>query len=352
MAMQGRMRWLAAAAIIAVMTAGCSTFKDSSSQGIDPPPIGAEEMMNGGGQAGTETNAPVSAAQSQQVTVYFKDDKGFVAPLSIQVPKKEGIAAQALEYLVDGGPAQSMLPKGFAGLIPKGTKLTVNINAEQKLATVDFSKEFSAYKAQDERKLLEAITWTLTGFSTVDKVKLRINGADLKEMPVAKTPLDSPLTRAKGINLELAPGAEIGQSTPVTVYFSNTSADGNHYFVPVTRMITRTDQVAKAAVDQLIKGPSGSKGLSQVVAPTAEVLDVKLSSDKTTVTVDFSDKILGQDKKVSADALQAVVLSVTENTGASKVQILVNGDVKVTATNNESLSKPVTRPTNINPVKM
>jgi germination protein M len=201
---------------------------------------------------------------------------------------------------------------------------------------------------------LEAITWTLTGFTTVDKVQLRLNGKDLKEMPVAKTPLDAPLTRAKGINMELAPGAEIGQSTPVTVYFSNTDADGNRYFVPVTRMINRTeqDQVAKAAIDQLIKGPSSSKGLSKVVAPNAEVLAVKLSEDKSTVTVDFTDKILEQDKKISADALQAVVLSVTENTGASKVQIMVNGDVKVTAANNENLSKPVARPTNINPVKM
>ncbi|WP_238177801.1 GerMN domain-containing protein [Paenibacillus contaminans] len=354
MAMKGRMRWLAAAAIIVVLTSGCSTFKDNTSQGIDPPPIGAEEMMNGGKQAGTETSAPVSAAESQQVTVYYKNEKGFIAPLSINVPKKEGIAAQALEYLVDGGPAQSMLPAGFTGLLPKGTKLTVNINSEQKLATVDFSKEFAAYKAEDERRLLEAITWTLTGFTTVDKVQLRLNGKDLKEMPVAKTPLDAPLTRAKGINMELAPGAEIGQSTPVTVYFSNTDADGNRYFVPVTRMINRTeqDQVAKAAIDQLIKGPSSSKGLSKVVAPNAEVLAVKLSEDKSTVTVDFTDKILEQDKKISADALQAVVLSVTENTGASKVQIMVNGDVKVTAANNENLSKPVIRPTNINPVKM
>lgn len=70
------------------------------------------------------------------------------------------------------------------------------------------------------------------------------------------------------------------------------------------------------------------------------------------VTVNFSDKVLGMDKKAPAEALQAVVLSLTENTGVPKVQIEVNGDAKIASTDNQNYSKPVMKPVHLNEIKM
>jgi germination protein M len=341
--------WIRSAAIagaIALLTTGCSILGSGSNQ-IDPPPqAGAEADV-----LATSGAVTINMAESSQMTIFAKDAKGFVAPISLGLPKTQSVARTTLEYMVAGGPVSSLLPSGFQALLPAGTKIKgVNIMAEKKLAVVDFSKEFLNYNEQDERKILEAITWTLTSFPTVEKVQLWVDGRSLTEMPKGKTPLDEPMGRMMGINIEKSEDAEFGQSTPVTLYFVNQNDQNYKYYVPVTRMVKRTNDIAAAVVEQLIKGPDQKKGLTSVMNATTELRSVKMADNL--LTVDVSSAVLGPDQKASAESLQSMILSLTENTGLSQVQIMVDGNVKVTSTDEQNYSKPVTRPTHINPVKL
>lgn len=338
------------AGTIVLLAAGCSGGKSEESQPIDPPPVSAEEMMNtvSGGEA-KETSAEAAEAATR-VTLYYKNNQGYVAPVTLQVPSTESIARQSLEYMVQGGPGDALLPEGFTALLPEGTKLSVDIDTNTKLATVDFSKEFLNYNAEDERKLLEAITWTLTGFPTVEQVQLSVNGTLLDEMPSSQLPLNGTLSRKMGINMEVASGVEIGRSTPVTLYFLNETAGQQAYYVPVTRLVERTDEqeLAKKAVEELIKGPVGNKGLSSVVTANTKLLEVIPSDDQELVTVNFDQGLLDENSRASSEAVQSVVLSLTENTGASQVQILVNGEANVQAEDDQSYAQPVARPVHVN----
>ncbi|MFD0694157.1 GerMN domain-containing protein [Paenibacillus sp. GCM10027628] len=346
MKQQHWIRSAAIAGVIALLTTGCSVLGSGKKSDIDAPP------KTGAGTDAQTTSAAVTidmaADNSSQMTVYVKDAKGFVAPVSLGLPKSPSVAKTTLEYMVDGGPVASLLPAGFQAILPKDTKvLGVNVTADKR-AVVDFSKEFLNYDQQNERKILEAVTWTLTSFPTVEKIQLRVDGKDLKEMPKGKTPLDTPLARTMGINIEKAADAEFGQSTPVTLYFLNQNDQNYKYYVPVTRMVKRTDDVAKAVVDQLIKGPDAKKGLTGVLNATTEVKSVKQADGL--VTVDFSGKLPGADQTASGDALQSVILSLTENTGIKQVQIKVDG--KITSTDDQKYNKPVSRPTHINQLKL
>ncbi|TBL81688.1 GerMN domain-containing protein [Paenibacillus thalictri] len=341
-------RWAAVTGMVVLVASGCSwPGSKSGKPSIDPPPTGADTAA--GVQAVPASTSPFSM---MQVTIYAKDDKGFVAPVTIDLPKTESVAKKALEYMVDGGPGGKSLPAGFTELIPQGTEIkAINIMKDKKLAIVDFSKRFTDYNLQDERKILEAITWTMTGFPSVEKVQLWVEGKALKEMPVNGTPLDEPLGRTMGINIEKPESVEYGQSTPVTLYFLSQGKNNYQYYVPVTRLVKRTDNIAQAVVDQLIAGPDAKKGLAAVFASGAEVLQLKQADDL--ITVNFSDKLLGPDKKAPAEGLKAVVLSLTENAGLqTKVQVMVNGDMKVSTTDNQSYAKPVSRPSNLNQIKM
>ncbi|MEW9700221.1 GerMN domain-containing protein [Paenibacillus sp. SI8] len=343
--------WLRSAAIagvIALLTTGCSVLGSGKKSDIDAPPKVETDV-----DAQTTSSAvtiDMSGDNSSQMTVYVKDAKGFVTPVSLGLPKSQSVAKTTLEYMVDGGQVSSLLPAGFQALLPKDTKvLGVNVTSDKR-AVVDFSKEFLNYDQQNERKMLEAITWALTSFPTVEKVQIWVNGKELKEMPKGRTPLDTPLARTMGINIEKAEDAEFGQSTPVTLYFLNQNDQNYKYYVPVTRLVKRTDDVAKAVVDQLIKGPDAKKGLTSVLNATTEVKSVKQAEGL--VTVDFSSKLLGSDQKAPGDALQSVILSLTENTSVKQVQIKVDGAVKITSTDNQNYSKPVVRPAHVNPVKL
>jgi len=340
----------AVAGLALMLSTGCSAINNKESgQSIDPPPTEAESVMG--------DSIAVTAENGRQATLYFKDSMGLVAPVTMYIPKTVSIAKKSLEYMVDGGPGMAALPEGFQALLPQGTIVKgLDIKADQKLAVVDFSKEFNSYNAQDERKILEAVVWTLTGLDNVEHVSIRVEGQELKEMNVHNTPVDSQMGREMGINLELAGNLNVGRSVPVTLYFQNqgTTQTGEpySYYVPVTRLVERTPDLAKAVVEELIKGPDLNKNLAAVMSADTGLLQVALSEDNSTVTVDFDNKLLGSDNKIPASAAQAVILSLTQTTGASKVQLMVNGDVKVAGTDNTDFAKPVQAPDYINPVKM
>jgi germination protein M len=338
-------RSAAIAGVIALLTTGCSILGTGEKKQIDPPQAGAEVDS-----IATTGAVTVDMTDNQsQMTVFLKDAKGFVTPVSLGLPKTLSVAKTTLEYMVEDGPVSGLLPSGFTALLPKGTQVK-GVNVDKKLAVVDFSKEFTNYKLQDERKILEGITWALTSFPTVEKVRIRVEGKDLKEMPLGKMPLDEPVGRSMGINIEKSEKAEFGQATPVTLYFLNQNDQNYKYYVPVTRLVQRTDDVAKAVVEQLIQGPDAKKGLAAVLNSGVELRSVNKSENL--LTVDLSDKLLGQDQKAPAEALQALILSLTENTGIGKVQIMIDGKVKVASTDEQNYNKPVSRPVHVNPVKL
>jgi germination protein M len=119
------------------------------------------------------------------------------------------------------------------------------------------------------------------------------------------------------------------------------------YFVPVTRLIPRTDDVASAVIQELLKGPLQGSTLYSSLLPSVNVLSVKKEND--TITVNFDNKILSYNQgEANPSAITEIILSLTENTDAKKIQLLVDGKKNLKA-GNEDYSKPVTRPTVINP---
>lgn len=339
-------RWVLFIGLVALVTTGCS---NNETMPIDPPQTHSQmdkEMIE-------QTISLLEEEQQaeMEVSLFFKDHHGYVVPVSMNVPSAEYIAKLTLQYMTVNGLGKDSIPAGFSALIPEGTTIKgLNIISDKKLAIVDFSKEFTNYDEQDERKILEAITWALTNYSTIDQVELWVEGQKLKQMPKNGTPLDEPLSRNMGINIEQSDVVNLGQTTPVTLYFQSLTADNQSYFVPVTRMIRRTDDVARSALEQLVKGPMASTHLAPVIVPNVEVLQIYRADD--VINVHLSDQVLDSDYKVPTDTLKSVILSLTESTDASKVKIMVNGDIQVNSTDNQNFSIPVARPTHLNQIVM
>jgi len=122
----------------------------------------------------------------------------------------------------------------------------------------------NSYDPLDERKILEAITWTLTDQDNIKGVQLWVDGKKLTEMPLQGTPLDRPLSRTMGINLPKQ-GPMLMNSSAVTVYFSTASPEGIPYYVPVTRFVPAGQEPLKAALNELIAGPEDGVTLEQAI---------------------------------------------------------------------------------------
>ncbi|WP_138752435.1 GerMN domain-containing protein [Paenibacillus sinopodophylli] len=344
-------RWIRGAVlsgvlVLPILTAGCGLFSQETSQSIDPPQIEVKDGVDG-----AETGQAVVDGETQ-MTVYLEDRNGYLAPISLQTTLgvNEQAGQKALEMMVENGAYAGQLPEDFRAVIPQGTQIkSYKYDKEQKLATVEFSEPFADYNVQDERTIVEAITWTLTAIPGIEGVEVWYEGAKLPEMPVDGYPLDDKLTRAVGINIEAAEGVNYAQSTPVTLYFSAQTLNDEQYYVPVTRLVDRSASPAQAALEQLISGPLNKKELTSVILPDVQVKNVVQEGD--TVTVDLQDEGYQEGEKLPTEMLQALVLSVTEVTGAASVQIKVNGEANIVDMKDQSYSAPVGRPHHVNAIK-
>jgi germination protein M len=336
--------WISIIASVTLLS-GCSLSGSTGSAPIDPPQDAA---------AGAEAETVSALLQNSfNATLFVRDADGFVAPLGVKLPfESPDVAKRTLQYMVKGGPGESLLPEGFSAVLPEGTEvLSFDIDAATKTATIDFNKAFTAYEEDEERQILESITWAMTSFPSIEYVQLWVEGKAIREMPVAQTPLDHPLSRKFGINVERASGVDYSRATPVTLYFTNQTAENFTYYVPVTRLIDWTDDVAGATVAELVKGPLDSK-LDAVFLPTASAENtVRLSGEH--IEVDFDAALAGTGEKLPAEGLQAVVLSLTDLTPSKNVQITLEGEKQVIATDEQNYgAAPVARPKIVNPLEM
>lgn len=318
------LRTVSAAALLSIpmVLSGCGMFGAQSSEAVDPPPPIQEAAMI---QAAEGNGA---LAMLPLTTVYLQDQQGLLAPVSLTLPSGTDASSPktALDTLVTGGAYAGMLPEGFQGVLPQGTVVqNVTIHADDKLAVVEFSGNFAKYDAKEERKMLEAVTWTLTGTPDVENVQIWVDGKKLTQMPVNSTPLPEPLNRAVGINLDLG-DTFVTNSSPVTVYFSAASPAGIQYYVPVTRLVTPGEDRVQAALNELIKGPDKGGELEEVMTGGTELQSVKTAEDGT-VTVALKDDMFAEGDIVPSELLQSVVLTTAENTASkdAKVQIEWNG---------------------------
>ncbi|WP_430539985.1 GerMN domain-containing protein [Neobacillus drentensis] len=330
-----------------MLLSGCGLFNTEVQKKIDPPKTVTvkDETVS----KVTTVKDKEAAQNTVKTELYLIDKDGYVVPQTLALPKTASVAKQALEYLVVNGKGTDLLPNKFRAVLPEDTEISVKINKDNGVATVNFSKEFKNYQPQDEQKILQSVTWTMTQFSNVKSVKLQMNGHDLTEMPVGGTPISENLSRASGINIDTTDVADITNTKPVTVYYIG-GEEGSYYYVPVTRRISNTEKDNYAAViKQLIQGPSEKSTLVSEFMSDVKLLEAP-KYENGTVTLNFNKNIYDsfKDKEISQSLLDTLVLSLTEQKGVEKVAVEVEGKVDIKNDQGKKVSEPVTRPEKVN----
>lgn len=337
----------------AMFLSGCGLFGKEKVEEMDPPQevtYTDEEMevKEEDKSAEQETAGEEAVVENSLKTeLYLVDKNGYVVAQTLDLPKTESVAKQALEYLVQNGPVTELLPNGFRAVLPADTKVSVNV--KDKLATVDFSNDFKNYQAEDELRILQSVTWTLTQFDTIDKVKLQMNGHPLDEMPVNGTPIGDEVSRKDGINFDTSDVADITNTRPVTVYYIGGETD-SYYFVPVTKRVSNAiENNIDAVVGELVEGPDVASNLLNKFNSDVKLLDApKVENGK--VTLNFNESIYNsfEEKIISKGVLESLVLSLTEQNGIESVAVTVNGEAELVSEDGKELTEPVTRPEKVN----
>lgn len=289
-----------------------------------------------------ENYQPVSETVTREL--YLIDSHGNVASQMLQLPKLEShaVAEQVLNYLIKDGPVTELLPNGFSAVLPADTEvLGLNLLDDGTLI-VDVSEEFSNYEANEEIKIIEAMTFTLTQFPKVERIKLQVNGTSLETMPVNGTPIAQGYTREKGINVTEANAIDLLESELVTMYYPN-EFNNNRYYVPVTQYIEKGNNLYQAVVQTLIDGPKFTNFTTIDVFDPQTMLVSEPRMKNDVLQLHFNEYIL-QDVAngiIADEVMETLVRTLTELPEVDAVEVNVQNIETIFNEHGEEYDKPV-----------
>lgn len=277
--------------------------------------------------------------------LYLLDSNGMVAAQTIELPKPESneVASQVLTYLVKDGPVTPLLPNGFQAVLPSGTEiLGLNLDEEGTM-TIDLSEEFTNYEPDEELSILQSMTYTVTQFENVDRIKLRIDGEPHQEMPVNNTPISEGFSRANGINIVNTNAVDLINSEAVTMYYP-AEFNENRYFIPVTQYVEKKNEsMYSSIVENLIKGSIYNNNVLHVFNPDTVLVD-EPTLNQGILQLEFNENILmdPENKIISDEVVETLVRTLTEQEEVEAVDIKVENTEELVNENGEVYNEPVT----------
>lgn len=229
-------------------------------------------------------------------TIYLVDRNNYVARTSIPSCKCEGVdkAKDLVEGLIIDGNKSSIIPNGFRSIIPPSVRI-LNLSLDNSILTIDFSKDILDVSEREEKKMLEAIIYTLTSIEGIDKIIIKVEGEVLNNLPNSGESLPSVLDKSYGINktYDLVNTSDIDS---YTLYYVN-KYNNNEYYVPVTKYVNSkiTDPI-KVIIKELSSSPIYETNLMSYLNSEAKLISYDLSEDM--LKLNFNSLLLSDvDKK-------------------------------------------------------
>ena len=192
-------------------------------------------------------------------TIYLVDSNDYVARTTIPTCKCEGVdlAKDLLEGLVVGGTKNNIIPNGFRSIIPPDVTIK-DINLQENILTINFSKELLEVNDKDEDKMIESIIYTLTSIDGIDKVIIKVEGEVLNKLPNSKTNIPTVLDKSYGINKSYDL-SNLNDILSYTTYYTST------YNVPDFILGTYYDSSAKTTTRYAITFSEQAKYLMRII---------------------------------------------------------------------------------------
>lgn len=258
--------------------------------------------------------------------VYLVDQNDYVSMVTLPLDSTEliDILKEKIEYLIIDGKKQEEVPNGFKPIIPEGTEI-LDLKVEENTVTINFNENIKNIRQEDEEKMIEAIVYTLTNESNIDKVYIKINGETLERLPNSNKLLPIPLDRGYGINKFYDFNSLYGL-TKTTIYYVSNNGDLT-YYIPVTKVTNDDREKITVIIDELKSNVIYQSNLSSYLNANAELEEYEIIEDA--MHLSFNDKIFDSliNQNILEEVEYSISLSVKDNYDVNEVIFYVNDNL-------------------------
>ena len=256
--------------------------------------------------------------------IYLLGNNNYLIKTNIVTNKEklEDKIKEIIDYLIIDN--SSKIPNGLNGIIPKNTKLN-SININDKIAILDFSKEFLNISKELEEREIEAIIYSLIEIDGIEGISIKIDGNNLKELPFSKKLLPDILNRSYGINkvYELTNYSNVEK---VVLYYID-NINNKDYYVPVTKYLNDEREKIKIIIENLASNYIYESSLISLLKDDTELIDYEIEDN--VMILNFKDSIFSSEK-VLEEVTYTVSESVFNNYDVDTVVFRVSGEDLVT----------------------
>ena len=250
--------------------------------------------------------------------IFLLDSNNYLASTNIVTTSKniEGKAKELIKALIIDGSKQDSIPSGFKAIIPSNTEIR-SLTYNDNLIKVDFTKELMNTTIENEEKIIEAITYTLTSIEGVDYVIIYMEGNILTTLPKSKITLPSTLDRSFGINKEINLNST-KNITKTTIYYIS-EFNGNEYYVPVTKVNNDTRNKIEIIVDELSSSNVYKTNLMSYLNSNTKLLSVNETDGE--LVVNFNSAIFNDinTKEILEEVIYTISMSINDNYNVNSV---------------------------------
>lgn len=270
----------------------------------------------------------VSLANNKEV--YLLDEYDYLARVMLPSSYNNtlSLSSDLIDKITIKGSKQDIIPNNFKPILPKNTKV-LNLELNNKILKINFSKEFNNLTSIYEEKAIESLIYTLTNINGIDKLDIYVEGEKLEYLPKSRKLLPKYLDKDYGINKKYEMTSLSDISSHTIYYVSNNNTDS--YYIPVTKYVNNTNQdKVKVIIDELSTSIIHETNLSSYLDANAKLLDYEIADKE--IKLNFNDKILSNitDNVILEEVMYTIGLSLRDEFGLEKVIFNVGGQEKAT----------------------
>lgn len=295
------------AVLLLLLASGCTLLNGNEQE---PPPLNGDR--------------PPELDTSFRETVFYLPDPKWqvLIPVRTGIPREEGIAKATVGYMVDGQVPQELLKNGLAALLPANTKV-LGMSIHNGVARLDLSEDVLKVDPDHERMMVYGLVFTLTEFPTISQVEILVEGEKV-QLPGGLLTGER-LTREAGLNLEVSSKVTDFENTEkVTLYYLFPMGD-YAYYVPVTRVIEKTNDTLLAVAQELLHGPAPGSPLFTALPQGISLNHIEIND--MTLTIDVNGDLAASGGQLAADRIRhQLALTFTEIPEIMEVQVLSAGE--------------------------